>query len=233
MFAKLLSETYSTSSTLVFSSKVILQNLSSNGVEAPRTTGSNSLGTVTERQRKPLSQDSQKAKEEYQKQFCVAPVPEKVSKPLHDNLIHEQERLRKEGREQRRDFLSNMRKPFSFHKRKEKKRERLKEETASADKREKTEPVCVRKPVPKEQEQQRKICIHLRAQETLKASSAPIQRQEPSLERPTVLRRAKARCWVSWKRSCPSDLKRTLPCLTSRPFSTRQWKAAERRYHSL
>ncbi|KAF4102470.1 protein FAM161B [Onychostoma macrolepis] len=184
------------------SSKVILQNLTSNGVKAPRTTGTNTLGTVTERQRKPLPQESQKAKEEAdlaecQKQFCVAPVPEHVSKPLYDELIHEQERLRKEGREQRRDFLLTIQKPFRFHKREEKKRERLKEEMASADKSEKTEQVYVRKPIPKavsdpsfseqlkEQEQQRKIRIHLRAQETLKASSAPIQRQEPSADRQT------------------------------------------------
>uniref|UniRef100_A0A671R3R2 FAM161 centrosomal protein B n=1 Tax=Sinocyclocheilus anshuiensis TaxID=1608454 RepID=A0A671R3R2_9TELE len=202
MFAKVLFETYSTSSTLVLSSKVILRNFTSNGVEAPRTTGSNSLGTVTERQRKPLPPDSQKAKEEAgltecQKQFRVALVPEHVSKPLYDDLIHEQERLRKEGREQRRDFLFTTQKPFRFHKREEKKRERLKEEVASANKSEKTEPVCVRKPITKavseprfseqlkEQEQQRKIRIHLRAQETLKASSAPIQRQEPSADRET------------------------------------------------
>lgn len=110
------------------------------------------MGTVTERHRKPLPQDSQKAKEEAdlaecQKKFCVASVPEHVSKPLYDDLIHEQERLRKEGREQRRDFLLTMQKPFRFHKREEKKQERLKEEMASANKSEK--PVYVRKPIPK------------------------------------------------------------------------------------
>ncbi|XP_077094586.1 protein FAM161B isoform X2 [Siphateles boraxobius] len=172
------------------SSKVILQNLTPSGIKAPRT----SQGTVTERQRKPLPQDSQKVKEEAdlvecQKQFCVVPVPEHISKPLYDNLIHEQERLRKEGREQRRDFLLTMQKPFRFHKREEKKKE-----MDPANKSEKTQPVCVRKPIPKaasdplfpkqlkEQEQQRKIRIHLRAQETLKASSAPIQRNEASAD---------------------------------------------------
>lgn len=139
---------------LVLSSKVILQNLISNGVKAPRTTGTDSLGTVMERQRKPLPQDSQKAKEEAdlaecRKQFRVAPVPEHVSKPLYDDLIHEQERLRKEGREQRRDFLLTTQKPFRLHKKEEKKRERLKEDMSSANKSEKTEPVCVRKPIPK------------------------------------------------------------------------------------
>ncbi|XP_051725389.1 protein FAM161B [Ctenopharyngodon idella] len=176
------------------SSKVILRNFTSSGIKPPRTTGTNSQGTVTERQRKPLPQDSQKAKEEAelvecQKQFRVAPVPEHIIKPLYNDLIHEQERLRKEGREQRRDFLLTMQKPFSFHKREEKKQERLKEYKS-----EKTQAVCVRKPIPKavsdprfpeqlkEQEQQRKIRIHLRAQETLKASSAPIQRKEASAD---------------------------------------------------
>lgn len=135
-----------TSSTLVFSSKLILQNFTSSGIKPPRSTGTN---PASERQRKPLPQDSQKAKEEAelvecQKQFRVAPVPEHVSKPLYNDLIHEQERLRKEGREQRRDFLLTMQKPFSFHKREEKKQERLKE-----DKSEKTQAVCVRKPIPK------------------------------------------------------------------------------------
>jgi len=134
-----------TSSTLVFSSKVILHNFTPSGIKAIIT----SQGTVAERQRKPLPQDSQKAKEEAdlvecQKQFCVAPVPEHISKPLYDNLIHEQERLRKEGREQRRDFLLTMQKPFRFHKREEKKKE-----IDSVNKSEKTQPVCVRKPIPK------------------------------------------------------------------------------------
>ncbi|KAL0170533.1 hypothetical protein M9458_035129, partial [Cirrhinus mrigala] len=135
-------------------SKVILHHFTSKGVKAPRTTGSDSLGTVIERQRKPLPQDSQKAKEEAdlaecQKQFRVAPIPEHVSKPLYDDLIHEQERLRKEGREQRSDFLLTMQKPFRFHKREEKKQERLKEEMATANKSKKTEAVYVRKPIPK------------------------------------------------------------------------------------
>ncbi|KAG1972301.1 protein FAM161B [Pimephales promelas] len=173
------------------SSKVILHNFTPSGIKAIIT----SQGTVAERQRKPLPQDSQKAKEEAdlvecQKQFCVAPVPEHISKPLYDNLIHEQERLRKEGREQRRDFLLTLQKPFRFHKREEKKKE-----IDSVKRSEKTQPVCVRKPIPKadprfpeqlkEQEQQRKIRIHLRAQETLKASSAPIQRNEASADSQT------------------------------------------------
>ncbi|XP_067311153.1 protein FAM161B [Pseudorasbora parva] len=180
------------------SSKVILKNFTSSGIKAPRTF----QGTLTERQKKPLPQNSQKAKEEAdraecQKQFRVAPIPEHISKPLYDNLIHEQERLRKKGLEQRRDFLLTMQKPFGFHKREDEKQERLKEEMGSANKSEKTGPVCVRKPIPKavsnpigpkqlkEQEQQRKVRIHLRAQETMKASTAPIQRKEANADSQT------------------------------------------------
>lgn len=53
-------------------------------------------------------------------------------------------------------------------------------------------------------------------------------RNPVQIDRPAVLRRAKARCWVTWTRSCPSDLKLTLPCLTlisfTRPFNKRQWR---------
>ncbi|XP_051578310.1 LOW QUALITY PROTEIN: protein FAM161B [Myxocyprinus asiaticus] len=179
------------------SSKLILQNFTSNGIKASSTVTS-SKGMVRERQKKPLPQETKKAKEEAdlaecQKQFCVVPIPEHISEPLYDDLIREQERLRKEGREQRKDFLLTMQKPFTFHKREEKKQERLKE-MASSNQSEKTEPVIVRKPIPqavsdprfserlKEQELQRKIRIQMRAQETLKASSAPIQRQEHSAD---------------------------------------------------
>lgn len=57
----------------------------------------------------------------------------------------------------------------------------------------------------------------------------PFKGMKPvQIARPAVLRRAKTRCWVTWTRSCPSDLKRTPPCLTltssTRPFNRRQWR---------
>ncbi len=55
----------------------------------------------------------------------------------------------------------------------------------------------------------------------------PFKGRNPvQIDRPAVLRRAKARCWVTWTRSSPSDLKLTLPCLilisSTRPFNKRQ-----------
>jgi len=55
----------------------------------------------------------------------------------------------------------------------------------------------------------------------------PFKGMKPvQIARPAVLRRAKARSWVTWTRSCPSGLKLTPPCLTltssTRPFNRRQ-----------
>lgn len=112
------------------------------------------MKNMRENHMRPLPKETQKAKEEAdlaecEKQFRVPPVPEHVSKSLYKDLVQDQERLRQEGRDQRKEFLLTLQKPFRFHKREEKKRERRKEEEASADTSEKTEPVRVRKPIPK------------------------------------------------------------------------------------
>lgn len=57
----------------------------------------------------------------------------------------------------------------------------------------------------------------------------PFKGRKPvQIAKAAVLRRAKTRCWVTWTRSCPSDLKLTLPCPTltssTRPFNRRQWR---------
>lgn len=132
---------------------MIRQNLTSNGIKTSSTV-TNSIKIVSENHRRPLPKETQKVKEEAdlaecEKQFCVVPVPEHVSKPLYKDLIQDQARLRQEGRDQRTDFLLAMQKPFRFHKREDKKRETRKEEKASANTSDKREPVCVRKPIPK------------------------------------------------------------------------------------
>ncbi|XP_058254314.1 protein FAM161B isoform X2 [Hemibagrus wyckioides] len=124
---------------------------------------------------------------ECQKQFRVSPVPEHIFKLLYDDIVQEQERVRQEGRQQRKEFLLSIQKPFRFHQKEEKRRERTKPES-SADKlngnkkddgRKRCIPKAVTDPAMseqlKEKEQQRKIRIQSRAQETLRASSAPIQ----------------------------------------------------------
>lgn len=233
------------------SSKMVVRNSTSNRIKAARTTGSRYLGTEIERYRKPLPQDSRKAKEEAdlaecQKQFRVAPVPEHISKALYDGLMHEQERLRQEGREQRRDFLLTMQKPFMFLKREEKKRERLREEKASANKSVKTQPVHVRKPIPKsvsdprfserlkEQDQQRQMRIHLRAQQTLKAASAPIQKQEASADkqpRSTQKSKSKMLGYLDQKLSFRPKINTTVPDFDKlhQAFQQKSMETTERR----
>ncbi|MCI4382667.1 hypothetical protein PGIGA_G00017620 [Pangasianodon gigas] len=124
---------------------------------------------------------------ECQKQFRVSPVPEHIFKLLYDDIVKEQERVRQEGRQQRKEFLLSIQKPFRFHQREEKRRDRLKPGTSadkhSENKKDDGRRSCIPKAVTdpaiseqlKEMEQQRKIRIQARAQETLRASSTPIQ----------------------------------------------------------
>ncbi|XP_072546519.1 protein FAM161B isoform X2 [Salminus brasiliensis] len=125
---------------------------------------------------------------ECQKQFRAAPVPEHVFTSPYDDVVHEQERMRQEGRQQRKEFLLSMQQPFTFHQREERK-DRLKQEAATDKQSVNSKQAGRRKAVPKavtdstvsehlkEEEQKRKIRIQARAQETLRASSAPIKMQ--------------------------------------------------------
>lgn len=66
---------------------------------------------------------------ECQKQFRVCPVPEHIFKLVYDDIVQEQERVRQEGRQQRKEFLLSIQKPFRFHQREERKSDRPKPET--------------------------------------------------------------------------------------------------------
>lgn len=60
---------------------------------------------------------------ECQKQFRVSPVPEHIFKLVYDDIVQEQERVRQEGRQQRKEFLLSIQKPFRFHQREERRRD--------------------------------------------------------------------------------------------------------------
>lgn len=68
---------------------------------------------------------------ECQKQFRVTPVPEHIFKLVYDDIVKEQERVRQEGRQQRKEFLLSTQKPFRFHQREERRRDKLKKETSA------------------------------------------------------------------------------------------------------
>ncbi|KAM9465800.1 protein FAM161B isoform 2-T2 [Clarias gariepinus] len=124
---------------------------------------------------------------ECHKQFHVSPVPGHVCKLLYDDIVKEQERVREVGRQRRKEFLLSIQRPFTFQHREERRRDRLKSETSAEKLSETKKDDRSRKRVPKpatdpaiseqlkEKEQQRTIRIQARAQETLRASSAPIQ----------------------------------------------------------
>lgn len=65
------------------------------------------------------------AEAECQKKFRAPPVPSHVNKPLYQEMNTLKEKERKQGREQRRDFLLSIQKPFSFHEREKEKREKF------------------------------------------------------------------------------------------------------------
>ncbi|KAM4542016.1 protein FAM161B isoform 2-T3 [Odontesthes bonariensis] len=71
------------------------------------------------------TQLSKEAEAEGQKKFCAVPVPSHVIQPIYQEMMELRERERKQGCEQRTQFLLSIQKPFSFQEREEKKREKL------------------------------------------------------------------------------------------------------------
>lgn len=85
---------------------------------------------------------------ECQKQFHVTPVPDHVFMSLYDNVVRDQEHMRKEGRQQRKELLLSMQRPFTFHER-EQKTDRTKQETDTEKQKENSKYVGARKTIPK------------------------------------------------------------------------------------
>ncbi|KAJ8288819.1 hypothetical protein COCON_G00014780 [Conger conger] len=136
-------------------------------------------------------ESKRKAEEaECQKQFRAAPVPGHVNLSLYHVITEAQEKARKTGVEQRKDFLLSVQKPFRFMEREEKKKQELtKQLSSSAPSANTAVSNEVRRSIPKavmdpgvsdhlkEKELSRKIRIQTRAQEMLRNSMAPIETQ--------------------------------------------------------
>lgn len=102
-----------------------------------------------------LSKTTQMSKEEEaeaecQKKFCALPAPSNVSQPLYQEMVELREKERKQGREQRRDFLLSIQKPFSFQEREKEKREKLIAMLNQVSNDQKNKAATVRKPRHKE-----------------------------------------------------------------------------------
>ncbi|XP_053291149.1 protein FAM161B [Pleuronectes platessa] len=81
-------------------------------------------------ERSTLSKTTQMRKEEEaeaecQKKFCAHPVPSHVMQPLYQEMMELQKKERKQGLEQRKNFLLSIQKPFTFQEREKEKREKL------------------------------------------------------------------------------------------------------------
>ncbi|XP_026164237.1 protein FAM161B [Mastacembelus armatus] len=59
------------------------------------------------------------------KKFCALPVPNHVNQPPYQEMIEMREKERKQDREERKNFLLSLQKPFSFLEREREKREKL------------------------------------------------------------------------------------------------------------
>ncbi|GLD62431.1 protein FAM161B isoform X1 [Lates japonicus] len=81
-------------------------------------------------ERAALSKTTQMSKEEEaeaecQRKFSALPVPSHVVQPLYRGMMEQREKERKQGHEQRKNFLLSIQKPFSFQEREKEKREKL------------------------------------------------------------------------------------------------------------
>ncbi|XP_069571066.1 protein FAM161B [Brachyistius frenatus] len=106
-------------------------NKQSNISSPARTTNRKHRPVRTEQcERFASSKTTQQSKEdeavaECQKKFCALPVPGHVTRPVYQEAMERREKERKQGREQRRQFLLSTQKPFSFPQREKEKREKL------------------------------------------------------------------------------------------------------------
>lgn len=67
----------------------------------------------------------EEAEAECQKKFCALPAPSHAIQPLYQEMMEMREKESKQGREQRKNFLLTIQKPFSFQEREREKREKL------------------------------------------------------------------------------------------------------------
>ncbi|XP_015242335.1 PREDICTED: protein FAM161B [Cyprinodon variegatus] len=78
-----------------------------------------SLSKTTQQKR------DEEAEAECKKKFSAAPVPTCVIQPIYQEMMELREKERKEGHEQRKEFLLSIQKPFSFEQRDKKTREKV------------------------------------------------------------------------------------------------------------
>ncbi|KAH0520922.1 Protein FAM161B [Microtus ochrogaster] len=120
------------------------------------------------------------------RQFRAQPVPAHVYLPLYQEIVERSEARRRAGIQKRKELLLSSLKPFSFHERKEQKREAAPQTDSAAVAQAKVPPKKATRRIPKavlepalgdklqEAELLRKIRIQMRAMDMLKMASSPI-----------------------------------------------------------
>ncbi|XP_029316395.1 protein FAM161B [Cottoperca gobio] len=88
----------------------------------------------------------EEAEAECQRKFCALPVPNHVIQPLYQEMMELREKERRQGHEQRRDFLLSIQRPFSFQEKEQEKREKLIEMLKQVSHDQKNKAATVRKP---------------------------------------------------------------------------------------
>ncbi|KAK7799577.1 hypothetical protein U0070_001464 [Myodes glareolus] len=120
------------------------------------------------------------------RQFRAQPVPAHVYLPLYQEIVERSEARRRAGIQKRKELLLSSLKPFSFHERKEQKKEAAPQTDSAAVAQAKVPPKKATRRIPKailepalgdklqEAELLRKIRIQMRAMDMLKMASSPI-----------------------------------------------------------
>ncbi|XP_059817817.1 protein FAM161B isoform X2 [Hypanus sabinus] len=139
---------------------------------------------LTMEMEKQLVEKWQQEEAECQKKFRALPVPGHIYLQLYDEINERNEEKRKKETEKRQEYLLSTQKPFSFTKKEESRKEKLKQqlcavvpETERTVKRIKKIPRSVQDPSVSEKlkdELYRKIRIQMRAEDLLKKAAAPI-----------------------------------------------------------
>ncbi|XP_019940090.2 protein FAM161B [Paralichthys olivaceus] len=90
--------------------------------------------------------EEEEAEAELQKKFCAHPVPSHVVRPLYQEMMELREKERKQGLEQRKNFLLSTQKPFTFQEREKEKKEKLIALLNQISKEQENKAATVRKP---------------------------------------------------------------------------------------
>ncbi|XP_060918365.1 protein FAM161B isoform X2 [Labrus mixtus] len=132
------------------------------------------------------------AEAECQKKFCALPVPSHVTQPLYQEMMELREKERKQGREQRRDFLLSIQKPFNFQEREKEKKEKLIAMLDQVSQDNKNKVAAVKKPPDKEAKDLLKTDSELKDQELCRqvTTLTSVQRESPAVSGSPKLRTA-------------------------------------------